>query len=155
VAALDGSRRQSEELQRLNAELEETNPGVLALYSELTEELESTNRGVLALYAELDEKSRQLREASESKTRFWSNVSHELRTPVNSVIGMTRLMLDPGSEPLSAEQRRQVSLVGAAGNILLSMVDELSTWPRQRPDGWRRNPSRSTCGRCWSSCAGS
>ena len=125
MAALDESRRQGEELQRLNAELEETNQGVLALYSELTEELESTNRGVLALYAELDEKSRQLREASESKTRFWSNVSHELRTPINSVIGMTRLMLDPGSEPLTGEQQRQLSLVSAAGNILLTLVDEL------------------------------
>ncbi|QMU70535.1 ATP-binding protein [Streptacidiphilus sp. P02-A3a] len=125
LAALDESRRQGEELQRLNAELEETNQGVLALYSELTEELENTNRGVLALYAELDEKSRQLREASESKTRFWSNVSHELRTPINSVIGMTGLMLDPGSEPLTEEQRRQLSLVSAAGNILLTLVDEL------------------------------
>ncbi|QMU77066.1 response regulator [Streptacidiphilus sp. PB12-B1b] len=125
VAALDESRRQGEELQRLNAELEETNQGVVALYSELTEELETTNRGVLELYAELDEKSRQLREASESKTRFWSNVSHELRTPINSVIGLTRLMLDPGSDPLTAEQQRQVALVGAAGNILLTLVDEL------------------------------
>ena len=125
MAALEESRQQAEELQRLNAELEETNRGVVALYSELTEELETTNRGVLALYAELDEKSRQLREASESKTRFWSNVSHELRTPINSVIGMTRLMLDPGSEPLTGEQQRQVSLVGAAGNILLTLVDEL------------------------------
>ncbi|MBC3839279.1 response regulator [Streptacidiphilus sp. 4-A2] len=125
MAALDESRRQSEQLQQLNAELEETNQGVLALYSELTDELESTNQGVLALYAELDDKSRQLREASESKTRFWSNVSHELRTPINSVIGLTGLMLDPGSEPLGPEQQRQVSLISAAGNILLTLVDEL------------------------------
>ena len=125
MAALEASQAQHEELQRLNAELEETNRGVLALYSELSGELEETNRGVVALYAELDEKTEQLREASESKTRFWSNVSHELRTPINSVIGLSRLMLDPGSEPLTAEQHRQVSLLGTAGNVLLTLVDEL------------------------------
>jgi len=125
MAALEASQAQHEELQRLNAELEETNKGVLALYGELSGELEETNRGVVALYAELDEKTRQLREASESRTRFWSNVSHELRTPINSVIGLSRLMLDPGSEPLTAEQHQQVSLLGTAGNVLLTLVDEL------------------------------
>jgi signal transduction histidine kinase len=125
LTALAESRAQSEELQRLNAELEETNQGVMALYAELSQELEETNRGVVALYAELDEKSRLLREASESKTRFWSNISHELRTPINSVIGLSRLMLDPGSEPLTEEQRRQVALIAASGSTLLALVNEL------------------------------
>lgn len=125
MAALEESRAQGEELQRLNQELEQTNQGVLALYTELSEELEETNRGVVALYAEIDEKTRLLAEASDAKTRFWSNVSHELRTPLNSVIGLSRLMLDPGSDPLTADQHRQVSLVSAAGNMLLVLVDEL------------------------------
>jgi len=125
MAALEESRKQHEELQRLNTELEETNQGVLALYTELSQELEETNRGVVALYADLDEKSRLLQEASESKTRFWSNVSHELRTPINSVVGLSRLLLDPGSDPLTEDQQRQVGLVGAAGSLLLALVDEL------------------------------
>lgn len=125
LAALEESRSQSEELQRLNTELSETNQGALALYTQLSQELEETNRGVVALYAELDEKSRLLREASESKTRFWSNVSHELRTPINSVIGLSRLLLDPGSDPLSSEQQRQASLIAAAGSMLLTLVEEL------------------------------
>ena len=125
MAALEESRQQQEALHLLNQELEQTNQGVVALYTELSEELEETNRGVVALYAELDEKSRLLREASESKTRFWSNVSHELRTPLNSVIGLSRLLLDPEAEPLTPEQRRQVALVGSAGSMLLVLVDEL------------------------------
>ena len=43
---------------------------MLALHAELSDELEQTNQGVVALYAELDEATRQLRAASESKTRF-------------------------------------------------------------------------------------
>jgi signal transduction histidine kinase len=125
IAALEESRAQREELRRLNAELEETNRGVMALYSELSEELEETNRGVVALYAELDEKSRQLREASEAKTRFWANVSHELRTPVNAVVGLARMLLEFDADRLDEEQHRQVSLISASGSTLLALVDEL------------------------------
>ncbi|WP_405455604.1 ATP-binding protein [Streptomyces sp. NBC_00101] len=125
IAALEESRAQREELRRLNDELEETNRGVVALYSELSAELEETNRGVVALYAELEEKSSQLREASEAKTRFWANVSHELRTPVNSVVGLARLLLDIDGERLDEEQRRRVSMISASGATLLALVDEL------------------------------
>lgn len=52
MAALEESRAQRDELARLNAELTETNQGVMALYAELTAELEETNRGVVALYGE-------------------------------------------------------------------------------------------------------
>ncbi len=89
MATLEDLQRQREELRTLNAELEETNHGVMALYGEISGELEETNRGVVALYAELEEKSDQLREAGEAKNRFWAAVSHELRTPVNAVIGLT------------------------------------------------------------------
>jgi CheY-like chemotaxis protein/nitrogen-specific signal transduction histidine kinase len=57
-------------------------------------ELEDTNRGVVALYAELDEKADHLRRADELKSRFLSNMTHEFRTPVNSIIGLTRLLMD-------------------------------------------------------------
>ncbi|MEU5665968.1 hybrid sensor histidine kinase/response regulator [Streptomyces longwoodensis] len=125
LAALEESQHQQDELQRLNAELEETNAGVMALYAELAGELEETNTGVVALYAELEDKSRQLELADEYKTRFWANVSHELRSPVNSIIALARLLLDPSAEPLSDEQQQQVALVQASGSTLLALVDEL------------------------------
>ncbi|MFC7279818.1 ATP-binding protein [Paractinoplanes rhizophilus] len=125
IAALDEVRAQRDDLARLNAELEETNHGVMALYHQLSEELEETNRGVVALYAELDDKSEQLREASEAKSRFLANVSHELRAPVTAVIGLTRLLLDPASERLGAEQRRQVELIGGSSSDLLNLVNDL------------------------------
>ncbi|MEU3498813.1 signal transduction histidine kinase [Kitasatospora cineracea] len=124
IAALEQTRAQREELRRLNSELEETNRGVLALYSELSEELEETNRGVVALYAELDEKSRQLREASEAKSRFWANVSHELRTPVNAVVGLAELLRTDTDAP-PEERARQLSLIADSGRTLLALVDEL------------------------------
>jgi signal transduction histidine kinase len=125
LQTLEDLQTQQQDLIRVNAELEETNRGVLALHAELSDELEQTNRGVVALYAELDQASTQLREASESKTRFWANVSHELRTPLNSVLGLSRLLLDANSEPLSGEQRYQVEMIRDSGAILLALVNEL------------------------------
>jgi signal transduction histidine kinase/CheY-like chemotaxis protein len=124
IAALEDATRQKEQLLLLNAELQETNRGVMALYSELSEELEQTNRGVVALYRELDEKSEQLRAASESKDRFWAHVSHELRTPVNSIIGLTRLLADADGG-LNAEQLYQVELIRHSAGTLLSLVNDL------------------------------
>jgi signal transduction histidine kinase len=80
---------------------------------------------VVALYAELDEKSVQLRAASEAKSRFLANVSHELRAPVTAVIGLSRLLADESSEPLSAEQRRQVDLIRDSAGDLLTLVNDL------------------------------
>jgi len=124
IAALDDLTEQKEQLLLLNAELQETNRGVLALYTELSDELEQTNRGVVALYRELDEKSEELRLASESKNRFWANVSHELRTPLNSIMGLTRLLADP-DDGLGAEQLYQVSLIRNSTGTLLTLVNDL------------------------------
>ena len=124
IAALDDLTQQKEQLLLLNAELQETNRGVLALYTELSDELEQTNRGVVALYRELDEKSEELRLASESKNRFWANVSHELRTPLNSIVGLTRLLAEPDGG-LGAEQLYQVELIRNSTGTLLTLVNDL------------------------------
>src|ERR1700742_974346 len=124
IAALEDVTRQKEQLLLLNAELQETNRGVMALYSELSEELEQTNRGVVALYRELDEKSEQLRAASESKNRFWANVSHELRSPLNSIVGLTRLLSESGSG-LGTEQLYQAALIASTTGGLLTLVNDL------------------------------
>ncbi|MER7280012.1 ATP-binding protein [Dactylosporangium sp. NPDC000244] len=125
VTALEEVQAHRDELLHLNAELEETNRGVMALYTQLSEELEQTNQGVVALYAELDERSAQLREANEAKSRFLANVSHELRAPVTAIIGLTRLLLDPRSEPLTSEQTHQLGLVQGSAADLLARVNDL------------------------------
>jgi signal transduction histidine kinase len=126
IAALEEVRRQKADLEVANQELEETNRGVLALYDELSTELERTNTGVVALYAEIDDKNRQLAEASAAKSRFLRAISHELRTPGNSILGLTRLMLDVGSgDHLSREQQEQIGYIRASAEDLLRLVDEL------------------------------
>jgi signal transduction histidine kinase len=107
LAALDTLAARETEIERLNAELAET------------------NRGVLALYAELDDRAEDLRRASEYKSRFLSDMSHELRTPLTSVLNMTRLLLDRADGPLTAEQERQVQIVRKSVEALTEMVNDL------------------------------
>ncbi|HEY4440053.1 MAG TPA: histidine kinase dimerization/phospho-acceptor domain-containing protein, partial [Candidatus Elarobacter sp.] len=124
VATLTEVKAQSEQLAQLNAELEETNRGVMAMYGQLAGELEETNRGVVALYAELDDKTVQLNEASEAKTRFLANVSHELRSPVSSIIALTKLMLEPANK-IDEERLQQLRLVSRSAGELLVLVNDL------------------------------
>ncbi len=125
IAALDELRTRQEELLRVNEELEETNRGVLAMYSQLSDELEETNRGVVALYAELDDKTMQVKQASDSKSRFLASISHELRSPINSIVGLVRLLQDGVSESPSGEQHLQLGYIEESASRLLQLVDEL------------------------------
>jgi signal transduction histidine kinase len=125
LASLVEIQAQRDELLALNAELEETNRGVMALYGQISEELEETNRGVVALYAELDQKGEQLRAASDAKTRFLANVSHELRSPATAIIGLLRLLLDRRSDPLTDDQRHQLELIRRSARDLLNLVNDL------------------------------
>jgi signal transduction histidine kinase len=125
IATLDQLTARQDELLRLNAELEETNRGVLAMYGQLSDELDETNRGVVALYAELDDRTVQLADASEAKTSFLANVSHELRTPISSVLGLARLLAGPGQAPLDQDQRYQVDMIIRSAEELLGLVNDL------------------------------
>ena len=107
LAALATLEEQRVESDRLNAELSET------------------NRGVVALYAELDERAEDLRRASESKSQFLSMISHELRTPLTSVVNLTRLLLDRMDGDLTSEQERQITLIRKSVLSLTEMVNDL------------------------------
>ncbi|QWT18855.1 hypothetical protein KPL74_14005 [Bacillus sp. NP157] len=91
----------------------------------LRAELDETNQGVLALYSELDNQADQLRQASELKSRFLSYMSHEFRTPLGSILSIARLLTDELDGPLNDEQRKQVGFVSGAARELSDMVDDL------------------------------
>ena len=116
------------ELQQQNQELLRT-LGELHMRQEdltrLNSELEDTNRGVVALYAELDEKAAQLQRANELKTRFLSNMGHEFRTPVNSILALTRLLLERTDGELTAEQEKQITFIRQAAQDLSDLVNDL------------------------------
>jgi len=91
----------------------------------LQAELTETNKGVLALYAELDENAIQLREAADLKSRFLSYMSHEFRTPLASITSIADILIGGMDGPLTEEQHRQLQFVRGSVRELTEMVDDL------------------------------
>lgn len=117
----DEIERQNQELLKTLQELRERQEEMALL----NRELEDTNRGVVALYAELDERADYLRRASEMKTSFLSNVSHEFRTPVNSIISLSRMLLERMDGDLTSEQQKQVHYIADSARTLSDLVNDL------------------------------
>ncbi len=107
LAAMNELERRRQELDQLNRELEDT------------------NRGVVALYAELEEKADYLRRASEIKSSFLSNMSHEFRTPLNSILSLTRMLLDRTDGDLTSEQEKQLGFIRRGATDLSELVNDL------------------------------
>jgi signal transduction histidine kinase len=93
--------------------------------AQLNRELEDTNRGVVALYAELDEKAEHLKQADRLKSTFLSHMSHEFRTPLNSIMALSKILLDHLDGPLTDEQAKQVTFIHNAARELTEMVNDL------------------------------
>lgn len=117
-----------QEIQQQNQELFRTLEELQKRQTELTQlnrELEDTNRGVVALYAELDEKAASLQRANELKTRFLSNISHEFRTPLNSIMSLSRFLLERMDGELTPEQEKQVMFIRKSAEGLSELVNDL------------------------------
>lgn len=88
-------------------------------------ELADSNRGLVALHAEIDEKNDSLIRSVDVKSRVIASVSHEFRTPINSILGITQLLLDRLDGELTAEQEKQLRFVRTSAESLSELVNDL------------------------------
>jgi signal transduction histidine kinase len=118
-----------EELQQQNQELLNTLQELRDRQAELSQlhsrELDETNRGVVALYTELDENTNALKRLSDLKSRFLSEMSHEFRSPLNSIRSLTTLLIRRTDGGLTPEQEKQVQLIRKSAEGLSILVDDL------------------------------
>ncbi|HEY7172694.1 MAG TPA: response regulator [Vicinamibacterales bacterium] len=108
------SERQQLELLRRSEEL-----------SRLNRDLDDSARGVMALHGEVDEKSDSLRRITEVKSRVVANVSHEFRTPLNAIIGLSKMLLSRTDGDLTAEQEKQLNFILRSSESLVELVNDL------------------------------
>jgi len=114
-------RRQNQELLQALGELRERQEELVRLNAEL----QDTNRGVVALYKELEQRNAELAQANRLKAQFLSHMSHEFRTPLNSILAISRLLLERTDGELTPEQEKQVGFVRKAAQDLSALVADL------------------------------
>jgi len=102
----------NEEYHKQNVQIKEQNATLLQLHNELrlqTEELEKQKQKALNL--------------TETKSKFLANMSHELRTPMNSILGLTELMLEKGY--LEPRNKERLEVVLNSGKRLMTLINDI------------------------------
>jgi signal transduction histidine kinase len=74
---------------------------------------------------ELSVMNTELLRAHQIKDAFLATVSHELRTPLNVILGNTELLEEQVYGTLNSGQQRAVRAIGAGGDQLLRLIEEL------------------------------
>ncbi len=72
---------------------------------------------------ELKKAKEQAEEATKVKSFFVSNLSHEIRNPLNSIIGLTDLMIE--AEDLSEVQMKNMESIKYASDHLLGVINDV------------------------------
>jgi signal transduction histidine kinase/ActR/RegA family two-component response regulator len=74
--------------------------------------------------AELESAKFVAEKANLAKSDFLSSMSHELRTPLSAILGFAQLM-ESGSPPPTASQKRSIDQILQAGWYLLELINEI------------------------------
>ncbi len=107
------------ELSRLNQEMRKQN-----------EQIKEQNKTLLELSEQLKEKANELEiqkqraeESTKLKSQFLASMSHELRTPMNSILGLTELILDKAQ--LDDKNRERLEVVLKSGKRLMNLINDI------------------------------
>lgn len=95
--------------------------------------LQEANAAQAARGEDLARLNEELRRLDEMKTKLIGNVSHELQTPLVSIRGYTEMILKERLGPITAEQRKGLTLALQSVDRLIAMIDNLLDL--SRPDG--------------------
>src|SRR5574338_27424 len=105
-------KKLNDEYQKQNIQIKKQNDTLLELSNQLKIKAEE-----LAVQKEAAEDSTRL------KSQFLASMSHELRTPMNSILGLTELILDKAQ--LSIRNRERLEVVLKSGKRLMGLINDI------------------------------
>ena len=102
----------NEDYQKQNKQVTKQNETLLQLHNQLKEKAE-----------ELTIQKQKAEESTLLKSQFLASISHELRTPMNSILGLTELILEESS--LSHKNTQRLQVVLTSGKRLLGLINDI------------------------------
>jgi len=105
-------KKLNEDYQKQNIQIRKQNETLVELHNKLKEKAE-----------ELEIQKGKAEEATELKSHFLASMSHELRTPMNSILGLTELILEDTS--LKGKNRERIEVVLKSGKRLMGLINDI------------------------------
>lgn len=94
---------------------------------ELLRQLHTQNEELKQTNLLLQTANEAAQEAAKAKNEFLANISHELRTPMNSVLGMSELLL---TTELTPKQKKFTNAIYNSGTMMLDLVSDILDFER-------------------------
>ena len=99
-------------------------------YQKQNEQITKQNEKLIELHGELKDKADELvqqkekaEESTKMKSQFLANMSHELRTPMNSILGLTELILEGST--LKGKNKERLEVVLKSGKRLMNLINDI------------------------------
>ena len=105
-------KKLNEDYQKQNVQIKEQNETLIHLHNELKTQAE-----------ELEKQKQRAIELTDAKSKFLANMSHELRTPMNSILGLTELMLE--KVDLEPRNKERLKVVLNSGKRLMTLINDI------------------------------
>ncbi len=102
----------NEDYQKQNVQIKKQNDALLELHNQLKEKAD-----------ELEIQKQKAEESTKVKSQFLASMSHELRTPMNSILGLTELILQKGILRENDKERLEVVLKNS--KRLMNLINDI------------------------------
>ncbi|MBZ0199851.1 MAG: HAMP domain-containing protein, partial [Ignavibacteriaceae bacterium] len=102
----------NDEFQKQNDHIRKQNETLVELHQKLKEKA-----------GELEAQKQRAEEATKLKSQFLASMSHELRTPMNSILGLTELVLEQGG--VTGKDYERISVVLKSGHRLMNLINDI------------------------------
>lgn len=102
----------NDDYQKQNIQIRKQNETLIELHNQLKEKAD-----------ELEVQKEKAEESTRLKSHFLASMSHELRTPMNSILGLTELILE--DKTLGSKNRERMEVVLKSGKRLMILINDI------------------------------
>jgi len=105
-------KKLNEDYQKQNVKIKKQNETLVELHNNLKEQAQ-----------ELEIQKQKAEESTMVKSQFLASMSHELRTPMNSILGLTELILEKSE--MNSKNKERLEVVLSSGRRLMTLINDI------------------------------